>query len=192
MRNYAIVGHIGQFAGEGVETIMESPGVHLPGETERWSAPATTKLSFVAGSHIGYRYDRSGNVIATLTANLSRPSGAAASVRAVINGRPHWWVTNGMWAGHWLPESARAHRPGYLDQTSIDGTRVAFAAGTYTAYRYDSSGTRLESKSATLSTRSGAPIAGWAVINGRAHALIEAGIWEGMWMPIDARVVLSP
>ena len=27
MRNYAIVGHVGQFAGEGVETIMESPGV---------------------------------------------------------------------------------------------------------------------------------------------------------------------
>lgn len=172
--------------------IAESPGIHLPGETERWSVTPTTKLHFASGSHTGYRFDRGGRVIGTLTATLSRASGANVSVRAIINGRPYWWVTNGMWAGHWLPESARAHRAGFVDEVPIVGTRVAFSAGTYTAHRYDESGARLASKSATLGAASGAPIGGWAVINGRPHALVDAGIWAGFWMPIDTRVTLSP
>lgn len=172
--------------------IAESAGVHLPGETERWSVPTTTRLVFASGSHTGYRYDSGGTVIGTLSATLSRASGASVSARAVINGRWHWLVVNGMWSGYWIPESGRAYRAGFVDEMAITGTRVAFAAGTYTAYRYDPSGARLASKTATLGAASGAPIAGWAVINGRPHALVAKGIWAGLWMPIDARVTLSP
>jgi Bacterial Ig-like domain/Peptidase family M1 domain len=66
-------------------------------------------LAIAGGTHTGYRYASSGAVVSSLTATLARASGAPASMRALINGRWHFFVTAGIWAGFWLPESDRVH-----------------------------------------------------------------------------------
>jgi spore germination protein YaaH len=173
--------------------LPESPRASLAGHVEESAVPLTTRLSFVADTHTGYRFRADGSILATHSVTLSRPSGANVGARAIINGQPHWWVLNGAWAGWWMPESARAHQAGFVDRmTFAAGPRISLRAGTYTGYRFDSAGRRLESRTATLTRASGAPVSGWAVVNGRAHYLVADGIWENTWLPIDNRVTLGP
>jgi hypothetical protein len=87
--------------------IQESTRAHVPGEVDRVAFSPSNVVDFAAGSHTGYRFSASGAVTASRAAWLSRASSAAASARAVINGRPHVLVANGTWAGYWLPESSR-------------------------------------------------------------------------------------
>ena len=39
-------------------------------------------------------------------ARLDRTSGANATAWAMIHGRAHVLISNGIWAGYWLPEHA--------------------------------------------------------------------------------------
>jgi FlgD Ig-like domain/Bacterial Ig-like domain len=173
--------------------LPEAPGTHLAGETERSAFPSTTRLIFAAGSHTGYQYASTGEVSSSRSATLAQASGANVSARAIINGRPHWLVTNGIWAGWWMPESARAHRAGYLDQTALSTLpRIALQGGMYTGYEYDTAGRVTSTHTATLARASGAPVSAWAVINGRPHYLVAAGIWADTWLPVDGRVTLAP
>jgi spore germination protein YaaH len=173
--------------------LPESSRSYVAGEFERTSFPTSTRLAFAAGTHTGYRFDASGAMTGTRTATLSAASGANVSLRAIINGHPHWWVNNGIWAGWWMPESARAHRAGFIDQMSLPTSpRISLRAGTYTAYGYDVAGARLSAKTATLTRASGAPTSAWAIVNGRPHYLVAAGIWAGLWLPVDDRVTLAP
>jgi spore germination protein YaaH len=172
--------------------LPESAGTYLPGETERVGFSPTTRLWFGAGSHTGYRFTGSGAPAATRTASLAGPSGANTSARAIINGRPHWYVTNGIWAGWWMPESARVHRPGWLERTALSGHRVVLQGGTYTGTAFDAAGKPVRSVTATLARASGAPVAEWAIVNGRPSFRVTAGIWADLWLPVDHRVTLAP
>jgi spore germination protein YaaH/uncharacterized protein YraI len=173
--------------------LPESPSTGIAGRTEHVGVPSTTRLTFAAGSHTGYRFSAAGATTATKPASLSKASGANVSARAVINGRAYWWVTNGIWAGWWIPETSRSYRAGFVDEMAFSGApRVAFAAGTYTGYVLAADGSRGASRTATLTKPSGAPVDGWAIVNGRAYYHVSAGIWASLWVPATGGVTLAP
>ena len=173
--------------------LQESALHGLAGETERVSVPATTRLTFAAGAHTGYRYSTAGGVTAQRTGSLQRASGANVSARAIINGRPHWLVTNGHWAGWWVQESSVAYHAGYLERTTFaPHLRLRFSAGSHTGYIYSPAGARSAAMTATLTGASGAPASAWAVINGRPHYLVASGIWAGRWVPESDKITLAP
>jgi hypothetical protein len=151
-------------------------------------------IRFAAGAHTGYRFDATGAVTATRTFTLSAPSGAATSQRStVVPGRSGGWllVDNGVWAGYWIAESARAHVPGELDRVTFTPAKVVdFAAGSHTGYRFSASGAVTASKAVWLSRVSAAAASARAVINGRPHVLVANGTWAGYWLPESSRVVL--
>jgi spore germination protein YaaH len=153
------------------------------------------RIVFLAGSITGYKFDASGTVTATKSATLSRASGASASQRRmIIPGHSGAWyrITDGIWAGYWVPESPRAYLPGFSYRVIFAAARkVTFSAGTYTAYRFDTSGHVTSSRRASLPRTSGAAATSRAVINGRAYVAIMNGIWAGYWMPLGGGVALN-
>jgi hypothetical protein len=62
-------------------------------------------VSFAAGPHTGLSFTSTGNVTASRTVTLARPSSAPADERAVINGVPYLRITSGVWAGMYVPLS---------------------------------------------------------------------------------------
>ena len=70
---------------------------------ESFEPPKTA--SFGAGTHTGYVFGSTGAVTARKAYTLPRASSAAAGGRAVVNGRRYLLITNGVWAGYWVPES---------------------------------------------------------------------------------------
>ncbi|TMB57655.1 MAG: hypothetical protein E6J47_01920 [Chloroflexi bacterium] len=163
--------------------VRESAISYLDGQTELVPYASNPAISVQAGTFTGYRFDASGAILGGRTATLAKSSTANVSSRAIINGRPYFAVSNGIWAGYWLPESSLIFRPGAvagLDFASLP--RISFASGTYTGYRYDSAGHRLGSLTATLPRSSAANAAGWAVINGQPMLRLANGIWAGYWL----------
>ena len=150
-------------------------------------------LTFLSGSHTGYRFDSGGRVIAARTASLSRASGAPTSQRStLIPGQSGAWfqVTAGIWAGYWVPESAAVYLPGIASQTTFSPlAAVAFGAGSHTGYRFDAAGQITASRLASLSRASGASAGARAIINGQPYLAIANGIWAGYWVPESASVV---
>ncbi len=67
-------------------------------------APVRT-VSFAAGTYTGVKFDGLGAVVATKTASLSRASGASANRRITAYGRSYLFITNGIWAGYYMPQS---------------------------------------------------------------------------------------
>jgi spore germination protein YaaH len=155
--------------------------------------PART-LTFLAGTHTGYRFDGSWTVTASKAATLSSTSSAPTNQRrSSIPGQTGAWfqVTAGIWAGFWIRESPQAYLPGISAMTTFSPARlVGFAAGTYTGYRFDTAGHVTGSKSATLPSASGASADKRAVINGRVYLGIVNGIWAGYWVAESASVYL--
>jgi hypothetical protein len=86
--------------------IPETWRSYLPGFFDRVSFSSTVRLVIDAGTHVGFKYYSSGNWYARLQATLWRRSGADAIGWAVINGRPHYLMVNGIWRGYWLPDKA--------------------------------------------------------------------------------------
>lgn len=150
--------------------------------------------SFSGGSHTGYQFDPSGTVTAAKTFTLSAASTASTSQRStVIPNQPGAWllIANGVWAGYWMRESATVFVRGEVDRVEYaPSVSVSFAKGTYTGYRYDSTGTVTASRVYTLAAASGASASAWAVINGRSHLLIANGVWAGYWVPLGTGVTL--
>jgi hypothetical protein len=89
--------------------VPESPGrSFMPGfQRGGLDYPYPRTVTFSAGSHTGYRYTLGGAVTGSRSATLSRPSTAATDQRVVINGVVHLRITNGIWAGMYVPVSAR-------------------------------------------------------------------------------------
>jgi hypothetical protein len=106
-----------------------------------------------------------------------------ADARAVINGAWQLHVVSGAWDGYWLKESRLVHVRGRLQLSDLDGHDARMSDGSRTAYRYESDGTIIGSRSLRLSAASGAPVRAWAVINGRPSLYVEAGGWAGYWLP---------
>jgi hypothetical protein len=167
--------------------------VALCGATDTAAPTATLQpVVFSAGRHTGYRFSSSGAVLGSRTYDLSRASGADASERRRINGTFYLRITNGIWAGYWIPETSHSYIPGFVGCISYEPIRrITFASRTYTGYRYDGTGRITASRSAHLYKTSGASATGAAWINGRLHFLIANGIWAGYWMPYVYGMKLS-
>jgi len=158
----------------------------------RVSVPTIGRAVLGAGSHTGYRFSGS-TAVGSKTASLSRASGADVSERARIGGRVYLKIVNGIWAGYWIPETWRSYLPGWYDKVVYDGSRrLVFDAGFHVGFKYYSSGNSYARLAATLSRRSGADAAGWAIINGRPHYYVIDGIWAGYWMPDSTNVWPAP
>jgi hypothetical protein len=80
-----------------------APGF-LPNEI---TYPYLRPVTFAAGRHTGYAYALSGAVTTARVAVLARPSIAHTDQRIVINGVVHLRITNGIWAGMYVPLSSR-------------------------------------------------------------------------------------
>ena len=176
----------GIWAGYWVE---ERPASFAPGTVGKTTFDPRT-ISFRAGTHTGYRFDSAGRVTASKTVSLSRGSSAAATARAIINGRAHLYVANGTWAGYWIAESPSAYLRGFVDRRGFDPRSVAFSSGTHTGYRFDTSGRVTATKTAKLSSSSAASANAQAVINGRRYLYVTNGTWAGYWLPESSSVRL--
>lgn len=162
--------------------IRESSRVRVPGTIQENGLPGTTRVSFVAGTHVGYRFSSGGSVTARLEATLGRGSGANTNARAIINGTAYLSITNGLWAGYWVPESSSAYVAGMHDHHDLASRKVRFSPGTFTGRTFAPNGVALSARTATLASGSSAPAIAWAVINGAPRYLIGAGTWAGTWV----------
>jgi spore germination protein YaaH len=145
-------------------------------------------VKVAAGLTTGYRFSSRGAVLGTRPYTLSWASSAPTIQRSkTIPGHSGTWlyVTAGVWAGYWIPESPRAYLPGVAERMYFATRHQAvFAAATYTGYRFDAGWHVQSSLRVTLGRSSGAATSGWAVINGRTYAAIVNGVWAGYWVPV--------
>jgi hypothetical protein len=67
----------------------------------------SVRFNVLAGTHTGYRFDSSGRPTASRTYSLGSNSGASTSALRSLPNQPGQWfyVTNGVWAGYWMPAS---------------------------------------------------------------------------------------
>jgi hypothetical protein len=101
-------------------------------------------------------------------------------------------VSNGVWAGYWVPESARVYLPGFVGREDFTIPRsVTFATGAHTGLAFNASGGVTGTRTYTLARPSSAAATARAVINGVRYVLISNGVWAGYWVPESSRVVLS-
>lgn len=84
--------------------IPETYRSYLPGIFDRVTYASFQRLVIDTGRHIGFKYYSSGNWYERLPAYVPYRSGAYASMWAIINGKAHFYVVNGVWAGMWLPD----------------------------------------------------------------------------------------
>jgi spore germination protein YaaH len=151
-------------------------------------------LTVERGTHTAYVIGTGGALSSPRQRWFGSTSGADASQRAKMPNLPGRWlfVDNGVFAGRWLRESALDHLSGTTERHDYaSSTRIAFAAGTHTGYRFDSSGAITASRSYTLGSVSGANINARAVINGRLYLAVVNGIWAGYWLPESAAVHMA-
>jgi hypothetical protein len=87
--------------------VPETGRSHIPGYFDRVHFPTPIRIIFEQGTHTGLKYYSSGKVYARLPATLARRSGADAAGWAIINGQPHYYVINGIWAGYFVPATSR-------------------------------------------------------------------------------------
>jgi hypothetical protein len=86
--------------------VRESRRAFRPGTIERMNFPDLAPVILRAGTYTGYRYARDGDLLGRTTATLRHSSRVSARAWAVINGVPHFRISEGTWAGTWVPETA--------------------------------------------------------------------------------------
>jgi hypothetical protein len=161
--------------------VRESSAARLIGKvgTSRFDAPRRVVLR--SGTHVGRRFS-GGAVSATKSYRAAATVKVTATERAVINGSWRLRISSGALAGYWVVESGAAYLPGAVQVTDLDEAKAVVGKGTRTAYRYQSNGTVLSRKTATLSSAKGTLVAAWAVINGRAAFHVIGGRWAAYWL----------
>ena len=90
----------GQFAGY---RIRESLVAHVPGKVGEVLWSPTRTITFPAGRYLGYRFGSSLDLASTTYGTTSTSTTAAASRRAIIDGRPYVLMSSGSWSGTWMP-----------------------------------------------------------------------------------------
>jgi hypothetical protein len=115
-------------------------------------------------------------------------------MRRTLPGQSGYWfyVTNGVWAGHWLRESSGLHlttsgglgSPGIANTTFSPTARLDFQQGTHTGYRFNSSGGMTAQRTYTLGAASGANTSQRTVIANQYGRFfyVTNGVWAGYWV----------
>ena len=160
----------------------------------------TAHLSFAQGTYTAYRFSSTGSVTASRRASLSRASSAPATQIATRAGKTYYFVSAGIWAGYWMPAGsginatlatsapAAASSATALTNVKTVTAHLSFAQGTYTAYRFSSTGSVTASRRASLSRASSAPATQIATRAGKTYYFVSAGIWAGYWMPAGSGI----
>jgi hypothetical protein len=80
-----------------------------------------------------------------------------------------------------------------VTQSYAPARTLAFAAGTYTAYKFSSTGTVLATRAYTLARPSSAPTSKRSGVSGHSGGwyYITAGVWGGYWMREGAGITLQ-
>jgi hypothetical protein len=78
-------------------------------------------------------------------------------------------------------------------ETFSPARRLAFAQGTYTGYKFSSTGAVLASRTGTLASASGAPTSTRSAIPTRTGGwyLVTAGMWSGYWIRESGAITLT-
>jgi hypothetical protein len=163
--------------------IRESSAARLPGQRSTQAFSVAQRVHFLAGTHIGYRFNSGGHTVGSKSYTLTKSSTASATRRAIINGAWHLYVSNGVWAGYWLRESSKVHLPAARDIRDLTGALMTFKAGTHTGRFHAADGRVLSSRTATLTKASKVTVSGYAVINGQPSFYVTSGTWAGYWVP---------
>lgn len=147
------------------------------------SAPMTVR--FEAGGHTGYRFDAAGGILGRRSTTLARASSAHTTERNVIPGRGvHLRISDGIWAGYWIPESIAAHVAGVVGPSAYAAPRrLSFPAGRVIGYRFDSAWQLTSAKVIALTRSSSADASMWAAINGIVYHRITNGGLAATWVP---------
>jgi hypothetical protein len=143
-------------------------------------------VRFNAGSHTGYKFDGSGRITGNKSIKLTKASNAPTNKRIRIKGRGIYYViTAGALRGYLVPEQypSRILLGTYVEHRYNPKRTLTFKPGTYTAYAYDSKGTIVRTRVATLTKASNAPLGATAMVNGRLSYLVTAGYFKGWWLP---------
>jgi zinc D-Ala-D-Ala carboxypeptidase len=173
-------------------TLTTLPAIAAPS-----MASATTSMTvrFLEGCHVGYRFGADGTQLGSYRSCLTKASSAPATARTWIPGRGvHLRIADGVWEGYAVPETPRSYVPGIIGEYVFPTPEGrAFPVGTYQGWRYDATfavataGTR-----AFLARASSAPVARYAVINGRPSFEVAAGIWIGQWVAATGASTSGP
>jgi hypothetical protein len=151
-------------------------------------------VSFAAGRHIGFKFDRSGRITARKVVTLARASGAYASARRRIVGRTGVYLemANGVFAGYYVLERSRlSYIKGIAYRLVWDPFRtVTLQPATYTGFRYSASGAVEAHQSLTVAQPTAMQVSGRAIIFGRLHYRVEDGPLAGTWLPATSGVAL--
>lgn len=149
-------------------------------------------VSFAAGYHKGYRFDRYGRVTSSLALNLSRASSAPGDRRIRIrNWGIFYRISAGFLAGYFVGEAYPVRRLMglHVGLAYFPERRAVFGAQTYSGYQFTSDGRVVGSRSTGFSAPSSAPFDSSGVINGRPHVHITAGVFAGFWVPTQNLVL---
>ena len=151
-------------------------------------------VAFAAGSHLAYRFDGASKITASMSRKLPTPSGAPnGPPSADPRGRGiYFHITKGVFAGWWVPEvwPATYQRSVLLRHDYFPSRQVTLRAGTWTAYRYNSSAAALAHRTGSYASPTSAPVSASAVIHGQLHLLISRGRYAGYWLPMTSGVTL--
>jgi hypothetical protein len=82
--------------------LPETAAAYRPGIADRVDFGRQRRVVLSSGTHTGTGRTADGTVTTTKTATLPADSGASATAFAIINGRPHYWIVNGIWANTWI------------------------------------------------------------------------------------------
>ena len=147
------------------------------------SAPMTLRLE--AATHVGYKFDANGAVIAQKSATLTRSARVSTTARKYFAGRGvHLLVYNGTWAGYWMRESLIAYIPGWTGEKTISPrASVSLPPGNYVGYSFSSSGALTASKYARVSSTATVTASNYATINGQPYFRVTTGTFGNLWLP---------
>jgi hypothetical protein len=90
-----------RWEGESIGVTDVALGQLQPGNIAIFDEPRL--VSFAAATYTGVQVDGNGAVTAEKPYELGKASGASAVAFAVLNGTPHLLISNGVWAGYWMP-----------------------------------------------------------------------------------------
>ncbi|MCZ7438574.1 D-glucuronyl C5-epimerase family protein [Micromonospora sp. WMMC241] len=151
-------------------------------------------VRFEPGTHVAYRFDALGQIVAEKSIRLVNMSTASADQRIRLNGRGiYYHMTNGVFADMFVPEEAE-HRwlTGKVVEHTYTPTRpLTVQPGTYTGYAYDTRWNVVGHKTVTFPRASAAPLGASAWINGVLNYQVTAGTYLGYWLPAVPGLVLA-
>jgi PKD repeat protein len=134
-------------------------------------------VSFAPGGYVGYRFNKAGEITASLPHTLAGPSSASTNQRAAVPTRSGNWyyITSGVFAGYWIAQSPGVTVNGQFPSLNPESYRpwrpLHLAPGTYYGYRFNSWGTVTASSSSTV------PIATWVPTTEKSMIPNQGGPW---------------